>query len=45
MIREALSEYTQLSKSVVKQHFGTLKMEDDNEVKQEVAHEVNGQIC
>lgn len=34
MIRHASSKAIELSKSVVKQHFGNLETDDDNEVKQ-----------
>jgi hypothetical protein len=44
MIREASSRGIQLSKSVVKQRFGTLEMEDDNEVKQGVEGKVDGEV-
>jgi hypothetical protein len=44
MIREASSRGIQLSQSVVKQRFGTLEMEDDNEVKQGVEGKINGEV-
>lgn len=44
MIREASSRGIQLSKSVVKQRFGTLEMEDDNEVKQGVEGKGGGEV-
>lgn len=44
MIRAASSRGIKLSESVVNQHFGTLEMEDDNEVKQGVAGHVHGEV-
>ena len=44
MIRKASSRGIQLSKSVVKQCFGTLEMVDDNEVKQGVEGKVDGEV-
>jgi hypothetical protein len=44
MIREASSRGIQLSKSVVKQRFGNLEMEDDNDVNQGTDGKVDGDV-
>jgi hypothetical protein len=44
MIREASSKGIQLSKSVVKQRFGNLEMEDDNDVNQGTDGKVDGEV-
>jgi hypothetical protein len=44
MIKEASRRGIQLSKSVVKQRFGNLEMEDDNDVNQGTDGKVDGEV-
>jgi hypothetical protein len=44
MLGEATNASVRLSRSVVNQRFGTLEMENDNEVKQGVADKVDGEV-
>jgi hypothetical protein len=44
MIKEASRKGIQLSKSVVKQRFGNLEMEDDNDVNQGTDGKVDGEV-
>lgn len=44
MVREATRKAVRLSKSVVKQNFGDLEMEDNHEYDQGLAGEVEGDV-